>query len=100
MVDPPLYELRDLLDDKVPGRYYKEQLHIAPNPNDKDYWQVEKVLKTRKRKGLTENLVKFLYYPGKRRFNILSWNYAITINNVLKITLWLFPVVLIVHEYE
>jgi hypothetical protein len=64
LVNPPMYQLSDLLDSVLPGLYYQEQLKIGPNPNDKDYWTVEKILKTRKRKGKVENLVKFLYYPS------------------------------------
>lgn len=65
LVNPPMDQLSDLLDTVLPGRYYQEQLKISPNPNQKDYWTVEKILKTRKRKGKTEHLVKFLYYPGR-----------------------------------
>jgi hypothetical protein len=60
-----MYQLSDLLDSVLPGLYYQEQLKLSPNPNDKDYWTVEKILKKRKRKGKVEHLVKFLYYPSK-----------------------------------
>ena len=29
---PFMYKLKDLLGDKIPGRYYAEQLRIAPRP--------------------------------------------------------------------
>ncbi len=77
-VDPPMYELSDLLDTVVPGRYYQEQLKLSPDPNQKDYWTVDKVLKTRRRKGKTEHLVKFLYYPGK----LLFFGYLIEHNSL------------------
>jgi len=54
----------DLLKDPVPGNYYQSQLKISPNPNDSDYWTIEKVLSKRTRNGKREQLVKFLFYPG------------------------------------
>ena len=42
---PVLYILKDLLEDKVPGYYYKEELiKSEPLNKDKDYFFVEKVL--------------------------------------------------------
>jgi len=65
-VFPPLFKLVDLLSDPVSGSYYQQQLKIAPNPNSDTYWTIEKVLKERKNKnGTKEQLVKFLFYPGK-----------------------------------
>jgi len=72
LVQPPLYKLVDLLKDPVQGSYYQSQLKISPNPNDGDYWTIEKVLKKRTRNGKREQLVKFLFYPGmliKKIFN-------------------------------
>jgi hypothetical protein len=61
-----LYQLKDLLGDVVPGFYYQEQLTVAPNPNYKnDFFEVEKILQTRRVKGKKFFLVKFLYYPAK-----------------------------------
>ena len=60
------------MKDPVQGNYYQQQLKIAPNPNDNDYWTIEKVLKKRTRDGKKEMLVKFLFYPGiyeKKIFN-------------------------------
>lgn len=74
-VNPPMYQLSDLLDDKIPGNYYQEQLKLSPNPTEKDYWTVEKVLRTRKQKGKVEYLVKFLYYPGKLIFLLLIYKF-------------------------
>jgi len=63
LVNPPLYKLIDLLKDDVRGQYYESQLKPAQNPEDTDYWKIEKVLKTRKKNGKTEHFVKFLHYP-------------------------------------
>lgn len=65
-IKPELYQLNDLMKDPVKGYYYKEQLTKSPNPNyQKDFFEVEKILKTRKIKGNTYYLVKYLYYPPK-----------------------------------
>lgn len=63
---PPLYKLVDLLKDSVKGFYYKEELIKAPNPNyNNDFFEVEKILKTKIIKGEKFVLVKYLYYPSK-----------------------------------
>jgi len=63
-VTPPLFQLVDLLDDPVKGSYYEKQLKIAPSPKDSNYWTIEKIIKTRRRNGKMEQLVKFQWYPG------------------------------------
>ena len=65
-VKPPLFSLIDLLKDPVEGFYYKEQLTLAPAPDyKKDFFAVEKVIKTVKKYKKTFYLVKYLYYPSK-----------------------------------
>jgi hypothetical protein len=65
-VKPPLFSLVDLMKDPFPGFYYREQLTIAPQPDYKnDFFAIEKVLKTVKRKKKKFYLVKYLYYPAK-----------------------------------
>jgi len=60
---PPLYELVDLMNDKVPGFFYKEQLTLAKKPDyQKDYFLVEKILKQKTVKGEKFYFVKYLYY--------------------------------------
>ncbi len=54
------------MKDPFPGFYYREQLTIAPQPDYKnDFFAIEKVLKTVKRKKKKFYLVKYLYYPAK-----------------------------------
>jgi len=49
-VNPPLFSLIDLLKDPVNGFYYREQLTVAPQPDlKKDFFAIEKVIKTVKR---------------------------------------------------
>ena len=63
---PPLYSLIDLMKDKVPGHFYREQLTLAPMPEyQKDFFLVEKILGQKIVKGKKFFLVKFLYYPSK-----------------------------------
>jgi hypothetical protein len=61
-----LYTLIDLMKDKVPGHFYRQQLTKAPTPNyKKDFFFVEKILSEKTMKGQKYYLVKYLYYPSK-----------------------------------
>lgn len=62
----PIYTLVDLLKDKVSGFFYKEQLTKCPAPNYKtNFFEVEKVLKTKTINKKKYFLCKFLYYSNK-----------------------------------
>ena len=63
---PPKYLLQDLLREPVKGSFYEQELQVVTKPDS--YW-IEKVIKTRTRKGNKEYFVKWLGYPEK--FN--SW---------------------------
>ena len=66
LINPPLFSLQDLMKDKVPGHFYKEQLLKTEKPNfAQNFFEVEKVLKEKTIKGKKFYLVKFLYYPSK-----------------------------------
>ena len=65
----PLYTIVDWDGDPITGTFYQQELEKVLVDPDKTF-QIEKVLKTRKRKGhKKEYFVKWLYYPKK--FN--SW---------------------------
>lgn len=65
-LNPVLYKLKDLLQDPVKGFYYKQQLTKAPDPNyKKDFFEVEKILKSKTIKGVKHVFVKYLFYPSK-----------------------------------
>jgi Integrase core domain/Chromo (CHRromatin Organisation MOdifier) domain len=64
---PVTYGLRDLAGEEIKGKFYEEELQKVIK-TDQDYI-VEKVLKTRKRKGRVEHFVKWQGYADK--FN--SW---------------------------
>lgn len=59
----PVYSLKDLQDEKIQGTFYTEELvKVAPH----DIWKIEKVLRTRKRRGQPrESLVRWLHFPKK-----------------------------------
>lgn len=64
----PVYQLVDYNLEKIEGVFYIQELQkIDVDPNK--LWKVEKVIRTRKRAGKTEYLVKWLHWPD--RFN--SW---------------------------
>ena len=62
-----LYSVADLMDEKLPNLFYREQLHKTEKP-DNNFFLVESVLKEKKIKGKKYFFVKFLYYPAK--FNL------------------------------
>ncbi|XP_071033089.1 uncharacterized protein [Parasteatoda tepidariorum] len=59
---PVAYKLKDLVDEEIKGTFYEAELQKVI---DSGFYPVEKVLKKRKRRGLTEYFVKFLGYPEK-----------------------------------
>ncbi|XP_070570300.1 uncharacterized protein [Ptychodera flava] len=65
---PPLYKLKDFDEEELEGTFYEQELQKVVKKED-DVFRVEKILKTRKRKGKTEYLVKWYGWPSK--FN--SW---------------------------
>jgi hypothetical protein len=66
--NPATYGLNDLLGEEIKGRFYEQEIQKV-NKKDDDVYVVEKVLKTRRRNGRLEHLVKWQGYEDK--FN--SW---------------------------
>ena len=64
---PPVYKLKDYGGEELQGTFYERELQRVIKSDD--LYQVEKVLRRRKRRGKTEYFVKWLGYPEK--FN--SW---------------------------
>lgn len=63
---PPLFSLVDLMKDKVPGHFYKEELVKAPSVEyKKDFFEIEKILKKKKVRSEIYYFVKFMFYPPK-----------------------------------
>ena len=65
---PVTYRLKDLADEAIKGKFYESEIQKVVK-SDQDYFDVEKILKTRRRGGRIEYLVKWVGYPSK--FN--SW---------------------------
>ena len=68
---PVTYGLKDLAGEDIKGRFYTQEIQKV-NKTD-DVYDVEKVIKTRKRLGKIEYLVKWKGYPEK--FN--SWTFDV-----------------------
>ena len=63
-----VYKIEDLEGEQIKGSFYPEELE-AVNYEFPDKFTVEAILNTRRRKGLTEKLIKWKGYP--ERYN--SW---------------------------
>ena len=62
----PVYYIKDLQGEEVKGTFYRDQLQKAPSVDAGDFYEVEKVIKTRRtKKGEKEYFVKFKNYPLK-----------------------------------
>lgn len=60
--DPITYSICDYSDEAIKGKFYEPELQkVIPG----DVFKVEKVLKTRKKYGKTQYLVRWLGYPPK-----------------------------------
>lgn len=60
--DPPVYRIKDLLDESIEGTFYEQELQKVKS---KDNYTIEKILDKRMRKGHIEYKVKFKGYPSK-----------------------------------
>lgn len=60
--DPPVYRIKDLLDEPIQGTFYPQELQKVKM---KDTYTIEKILKKRTRKRRMEYFVKFKGYPNK-----------------------------------
>jgi len=69
---PVTYRLKDLAGEVIKGRFYGPEIQKVVK-DDNERFDVEKILKTRKRAGKIEYYVKWLGYPSK--FN--SWTDAL-----------------------
>ena len=64
--DPVTYRLKDAAGEPIDGSFYEQELVKTTPP---EFYEIEQVLGERKKKGVKEYLVKWLYYPAS--FN--SW---------------------------
>jgi len=63
--DPPLFQISDLLNDIQPGYFYAHDLTKTVPDFKKDYFFIEKILKTKFVKKEKYCLVKYLFMPNK-----------------------------------
>ena len=61
--DPPTYSLRDYSGEDIKGKFYAEELQRVKK--DPAVFEVEKVVRTRTRKGKKEYLVRWMGYGPK-----------------------------------
>ncbi len=74
--DPATYEIEDYDGESIAGKFYTEELQKVTKTADALY-DIERVIKTRRRAGVTEHFVKWVGYPDK--FN--SWVSGIIVRN-------------------
>ena len=60
---PPVYRLRDYIDDEIEGVFYAEELQKVQKSDD--VYKIEKILAERKENGKVKVLVKWLGYDKK-----------------------------------
>ncbi|GFT24568.1 putative uncharacterized transposon-derived protein F54H12.3 [Trichonephila clavipes] len=60
--NPIVYRVKDLSGEIIQGTFYPQELQKV---SDSGFYPVEKVIRTRKRNGKSEYLVKFQGYPDK-----------------------------------
>jgi hypothetical protein len=59
----PIYQLNDYNKNPISGNFYTQELQKIPTPTADKIYQIEKVIKTRKRGRKTQYLVKWRFYP-------------------------------------
>jgi len=74
--DPPTYKIVDYEGENIIGKFYAEELQKVTKEPDALY-DVERIIKSRKRAGKVEHFVKWVGYPDK--FN--SWTSDIITRN-------------------
>ena len=61
---PVTYELRDLAGETIKGRFYEPEIQKVLKSDDEQY-DIERIIKTRKRSGKIQYLVSWKGYPSK-----------------------------------
>ena len=74
---PPVYRIKDLLNDSIEGIFYEQQLQKVSK--DEIIYKVESILKRRVKDGRKQVFVSWLGYPDKHN----SWEDA---NQIIKAT--------------
>jgi len=61
---PVTYELRDLAGEAIKGRFYEPEIQKVLKSDD-ECFDIDRILKTRKRDGKIQYLVSWKGYPSK-----------------------------------
>jgi hypothetical protein len=75
---PIVYKLTDLMDEDVDGTFYEEELQEVIK-DEHTLYRVNKILDTRRRKGVHESLIEWKGWPSK--FNLWIPNNNINLNS-------------------
>ena len=73
---PLTYAIKDLTDEQIKGRFYEPELQLIVREDN--VYDVEKVLRTRRRNGKVEYYIKWKGYPDKFNF----WSGTCSVNIV------------------
>jgi transposase InsO family protein len=69
---PVTYGIADANSEVIKGKFYEEELQLVQKPSD-EFYEVEKILRKRKRGNKTEYFVKWKHYPDSMN----SWTDAV-----------------------
>ena len=61
---PVTYKLKDLNDETIKGKFYKAKIQKVLKSDDERF-DIDRILKTRKRNGKIQYLVSWKGYPNK-----------------------------------
>ena len=62
----PVYKLQDLMGDDVLGTFYNSELQRITDKNNESLWKIEKILRTRKKRGIgIQCLIRWSGFPKK-----------------------------------
>ena len=62
---PVMYQLEDLMGSAILGQFYAANLHLAPQKSLSEFFEVEKILKSKKIDNEKFVFVKYQFYPKK-----------------------------------
>lgn len=55
-----ILQIRDYCGDVLDGGFYEEEIQLVQPP---EFFEIERILETKKERGKTKHFVKWSYYP-------------------------------------